>query len=196
MNVLSNLLKKLIIYFGKEEGVAGDGFAGGAAVPAGQDFLYVGYRIAAAADVQQGAYDGPDHVPEEAVCGDGEDQVPGPFGFAQGDRGCRITHQGDVGWGVLSPGGLEDCADGGLVVAASLFKAAEIMCSQQKFASLVHGIYVQRIGVKVGVGSHERVLLSVYEIVIPAEPGIEACVEAVGRNFHFVNSYGRRQNGI
>ena len=44
-----------------------DGFAGGGAVLGGQNFFDVGDGIAAAADVQKGAYDGTDHIAEEAV---------------------------------------------------------------------------------------------------------------------------------
>ena len=66
--------------------MAGDGFAGGGAVLGGQNLFDVGDGIAAASDVQKGAYDGTDHIAEEAVGGNRKYQVIRPFDFAQGDR--------------------------------------------------------------------------------------------------------------
>ena len=60
----------------QEQGVAGDGFAGVGARRAALDEVADPFRFApAAADLQQGADDGPDHVPQEAVRRDAEQQV-------------------------------------------------------------------------------------------------------------------------
>ena len=99
---------------------------------------------------------------------------------------------GDVGF----PGGFENGANGSFAVASGFLETTEIVGSQKVAAGLIHGLYIQRISVKIRVGSGEGVLLPVNEIVIPAEAGIEARMEAVGRNFHFVNHHGRGQNGI
>ena len=60
---------RLIVYPGEEEGVAGDGLAGvgacGGAVGKGGEPVYGEF---AAADFEEGADDGADHVPEKAVC--------------------------------------------------------------------------------------------------------------------------------
>ena len=101
-----------------------------------------------------------------------------------------------MGGNVGFPGGFEDGADGGFAVASGFLETAEIVGSQKVPAGLIHGLYIQRISVKIRVSSGEGVLLPVNEIVIPAKAGVEARMEAVGRNFHFVNHHGRGQNGI
>ncbi len=99
---------------------------------------------------------------------------------------------GNIGF----PSGLEDGADGSFAVAAGFLKAAEIVSSKETLTSLVHSLYIQRISVQIRVRPDERVLLPVNEIVISAKAGVEARMEVIGRNFHFVNHHGRRQNGI
>ena len=78
---------------------------------------------------------------------------------------------------VRGPEGFEDCADGGFVVSAGLFKAGEIMGAQEELTGLVHGVKVQfRIAALPGVSGYKGVFLPVYEVRIFASSGTEAGV--------------------
>ncbi len=55
---------------GEKEALWGSGWAGGGAIFGGEDAVHLGWREAAAADVNEGADDIPDHVVEEAGAGD------------------------------------------------------------------------------------------------------------------------------
>ncbi len=153
----------------------------------------MGYGISAPADVKKGAHDGPYHIAQEAVGRNRKYQIIRRIGSI---RSGRIFHDAYVGGNIGFPSSLEDGADGSFAVAAGFLKAAEIVSSKETLTSLVHSLYIQRISVQIRVRPDERVLLPVNEIVISAKAGVEARMEVIGRNFHFVNHHGRRQNGI
>lgn len=153
-----------------------------------QNFLHVGDGISAAADVQKGAYDGTDHVAEKTIGRNCKNQIISWF--------RRIIHYTGMGGNIGFPAGLEDGADGSFAVASGLLETAEIVGSQKTLTGLIHGLNIQRISVQIRVRTGERVLLPVNEIVIPSKAGVEARMEVIGRNFHFVNHHGGRQNGI
>ena len=95
--------EKSIFHLGEEEGVAGDGLAGGGAGAALGEGGDPGLVALAAAYLKEGADDGADHIPEKAVGADGEDEVVAFLG--------GVAHHSDVVWGICLPTGPRDGAD-------------------------------------------------------------------------------------
>lgn len=165
-----------------------DGLSCGAPVSGGKHISHMGNLITPAADIKERSHDGAYHVPQKAVGGNREYQiVPFPGG---------IAHYPHMVRGISFPSGLEDGAYRSLVASARLFEAAEVVSAEKHLAGLVHRLHIQRKGIEIRIMPDERILLPVNKVVVSAEPGVEAGMEAGSRNFHFVNSYGNGQNGI
>ena len=177
-----------IIDFFKEEGVARDGFSGGAAVARSEDLGHPFRPVPAPADFQQGPDDRPHHVPQETVRPDLEDEV---IAFLR--RIAEFRHMGrDIG----APGGESHIADRGLVRSSGLFEATEILPSDEVAAGLVHGGHVEDIAAAAGVPFGKGIPAPVDEIFVTAldrvEPGVE--IRPFGRDAVYGDGAG--QDGI
>ena len=128
-----------------------------------------GFVALAAAYLKEGTDYGADHIPEKAVGADGEDEVVTFLG--------GVAHDSDVVGGICLPAGLGDGADGGLVAAADLFEAAEVVAAKECLGGAVHLIDIQREGVEVGIFPHKRVPAAVDEVLVLTLCGVESGVE-------------------
>ena len=79
------------------------------------------------------------------------------------------------------PAGLADRAYAGFVVPAHFLKAAEIVFPEEKTASPVHLVHIQRPYAAPGKVLYERVLCAVDEIAVSPFPGRKSRVDGTGR---------------
>lgn len=158
-----------ILHLGEEEGVAGDGFAGGGAGSALGEGGDPGLVALAAAYLKEGTDHGADHIPEKTVGADGEDEVVAFLG--------GVAHHSDVVGGICLPTGLGDGADGCLVAAADFLEAAEVVSTEKCLGGAVHLLNVQRECVEVGIFPHKRVPAAVDKVLVLTLCGVESGVE-------------------
>ena len=168
--------------------MAGDGFAGGAAVSGGQHLGHPLRTVPAPPDLQQCAHDRPDHVPQKTVRTDFEHQIITFF--------RRIAEFGHMGRDIGAPGGITHVADGSHVRAAGLFEAAEILPSDQVPAGLVHRVHVQGIAAATGIPFDERVAAPMQKILVSALNRVETGVKVGFFCLDGMNCHGTGQDGI
>ena len=158
----------------EEEGVAGHGGAGGAAVLALDDLAEFLHGHLVAADLDEGADDGAHHVAQEAVGSDGEYPLVA----------------------VLGPLGMGDAAVVGLDVGVQFGEGGEVGVVQQAACGLVH-----QVKVKVGrtfptQGIEEGILAGNGEVFVGAASGVKAGMGIVMDGRDVVDSDVLRQQGV
>ena len=141
----------------EEEGVAGHGGAGGAAVFAFDDLAEFIHSHLVAAHLYEGADDGAYHVAQETVGGDGEHPL-----FA-----------------LSGPLGVGDMAVVGLDVGVQLGEGGEVGIVQQTGSSLVHQFKIKVGRAFPAQGIAEGVLTGDGKVFIGAACGIKAGVGIV-----------------
>ena len=79
--------------------------------------------------------------------------------------------------GICLPTGLGDGTDGGLVAAADLLEAAEVVAAKECLGGAVHLLNIEREGVEVGIFPHKRVPAAVDKVLVLTLCGVESGVE-------------------
>ena len=111
--------------------MAGDRFSRFAAVACPEEFCHRVCASLPSADFKQCSHDGPDHIPQEPVCLNGEF----PIAFL-----CAAVYDRCI----LFPLSFADSAYAGFVVSSNFLETGEIMLPKENYGSSVHLRKVER----------------------------------------------------
>lgn len=145
------------------------------ALVAADDVLELFEGETATADVDEGAYNGANHVAKETIGGNLE--VPA----------ARL---------VLYPTGNTYVANGGFIVGTSLAEGCEIGDGGEVFACAIHFVEIQVVVSLERVSAVEWRLARVYIIMVRARNGAKTCMHIVGNRLYAVDGDIGWQNAV